>query len=116
MSIFAIGILSVLFITIFVIAVRLVLAMSSNVKTGQFVREQLAKRIEQFRFGKMLEKRGVDKAKMIHQVPLTEIEQQIHHCQECNETKRCDDVLQEQSLDEQVITFCPNSASIAKQT
>ncbi len=114
MSIFAIIILSTLFIAMFVIAARLLWALSTNVKTGQLVREQIAKRIDQFRYGKMLAMRGVNRTRFLHEVPLTEIEQQMNQCQGCNATKQCDDALQQNMVNEQELSFCPNTSEISK--
>ncbi len=112
MSIFAIAIIATLAISLMTILVKLVLAVHNNVETAELVRNNVLERVDDLLYGKMLEKRGIDKFSYTHKVPLVEIEQEIKRCQECKQVVACSDALSRDS--EQVMTFCPNNTSISQ--
>jgi hypothetical protein len=115
MSLFSALLLLVVFSSMAIIAILLVNALISNYRTGQEVRNELAKRIELLPFGKMLKSHNVELPKFLHKIPLTEIESEIKVCQSCSKTVECNKAQNSNSFENEVLNFCPNSQVILQQ-
>lgn len=115
MSIISALVLFVLALSMVVTAVLLVNSVKNNFQTGQLVRKQIGEKINELRFGQMLEKHGVNTQSFLHKVSLTEIDSKMRSCQSCLKTTECDKTLQNQLIDGELLQFCPNSLSFIAQ-
>jgi hypothetical protein len=106
------SIISTFLLMMVVTAIFLVNALRNNFQSGQEVRKQIARRIEQLPFGKMLKRHKVDTIKFLYQIPLTEVESEIRVCQSCIKTVECNKALQSENSD---LGFCPNLQTILQQ-
>lgn len=116
MSAVSIVVLFILGISMLVTGFMLANTLTKNFQTGQSVREQLAERVNQLRYGKMLTLFGIDKTAFLHKVPLTEVESEMRTCQSCIRIDECDKTLQQSEIiNDEALAFCPNASSIEKQ-
>jgi uncharacterized protein DUF6455 len=105
---FAKIIVVLIFFMFAIIALKLVLEISRNIKTGKRFREQLKERLDQLPIIKMLDKRNIDVNKYLSTIPIIDIEKQLHNCNECSEKAECKGVLEKEATSEASYSFCPN--------
>ncbi|MCG8378144.1 MAG: DUF6455 family protein [Proteobacteria bacterium] len=105
------------FMTISVLATAtfLIFAIRKNFQTGKKFRLGYLDQIDRLRFGKMLEKHGINANELLHTRSITEVETQIRNCHGCVKTEECDQVLSKQKVTEKELVFCPNYASLIHQ-
>lgn len=92
--------------------ILLVLAIMFNLKAGQRYRENLAKRLDQLRLGKMLSALGIDTETYLHSERILDIHQQMNRCSSCANTDLCDDQLSDGAVGSNEIDFCNNERSL----
>lgn len=112
MNIFSVIMIGIPAIALVVVAFMLIQALATNVKTGRQVRQKLAEQISRLRYGGMLQREGVNEHVLLHQIPLTEIKEEMAHCESCQHTNTCDQVLKDESRAANDVSFCPNIDAI----
>jgi hypothetical protein len=100
-------------ISVLLTTMLLVTAIKRNYINGQSIRVQYGNQVEALRFSRMLKKRKIDLHTLLHQEPLSIIQEQITNCRGCLKTAECDSVLNHSFVAETKLTFCPNYSSIA---
>lgn len=106
--------LALLLITSLLLLVRLVIAIRKNFQTGQSFRNKLADRISELRLAKMLKARKIDLSAYLHTGSITEIEQTLRSCQNCNVKITCDEELEDENRSSFDGGFCPNDDLLKK--
>ena len=114
MNVVSVIVIAIPAIALVVIAFRLILALATNVKIGKQVRATLAERISRLRYGAMLQRENVDQNLLLHQIPLAEINEEMTHCESCQHTQTCDQVLNKDAEAVKDLSFCPNIDAIRK--
>lgn len=112
MDIFSLIITALLVLLTGAFVVLLVLAIMFNVQAGQRYRENLAKKLDQLRLGKMLSALGIDSETYLHSERIVDIHQQMNRCSGCANTDQCDDQLLEGVVRSDEIDFCNNERSL----
>lgn len=115
MSFLSVLVLSSLAIALPLTVILFAIALRKNFLVGQSFRLQYAEKINSIRFGEMLKKRGVNLQELLHSDSISNIETQIKNCHGCVSTSKCDRTLNNTSVSEQNLTFCPNHMSIAQK-
>ncbi len=63
----------------------------------------------------MLSKRNIDVNKYLHDMPMNDIEKQLHNCDGCTAQGECEEALAKEGTSDVDYSFCPNDEYI-KQT
>lgn len=92
--------------------VFLAVQIGRNFRIGEDFRRNLAERVDQLRLAKMLKARGIDLSAYLHTDSISEIEQNISSCQNCDVKNTCDQELKEEKHEEADLKFCPNDESL----
>jgi hypothetical protein len=96
-----------------IIAMTLKIAISGNVKVGQQFRKKLMERLKQLPFNSS--KRNIDVNKYIHDMPVNDLEKQLHNCDGCTTKGECEEALAKEGTSDADYSFCPNDEYL-KQT
>ena len=109
----AFGILS---LTVAAFLVLLPVAIIFNMKAGMKYRQELARKLDHLRLGKMLAALGMDLDEYLATNPAVEIKNQMERCAACSSTEECDDKLATQAIDADRIGFCNNEESLRRMS
>ena len=91
-------------------------SLNKNFQQGQSVRYDLAEKVDQLRYGQILNLFGVNKNLYLHKVPMNKIDAEMRTCRSCEWTNECDKALQHSDyVNDEVLRFCPNASSILAQ-
>lgn len=99
-------------LVIAIIGATFFIAMSSSMAVGIRLRRLLGARLEVLPFQRMLKKRNVDIGKYLHEAPIADIEQALQNCERCQNLRKCDETLTQDSSGQQDYSFCPNTPLI----
>ena len=91
-----------------VIGLKLMFEINRNVKIGKEIREKLMERLEQLPMIKMLVKHDIDANEYLHNVPIMQVEKQLHNCSVCTVKQECRESLSKEEAVEDDYSFCPN--------
>jgi uncharacterized protein DUF6455 len=91
-----------------ILLIRLTLTISGNIKTGKRFREKLLDRLNQLPIKKMIGRRDIDVDKYLHNVPMTDIENQLRNCDKCAVKEECEETLEKEETSKINYSFCPN--------
>ncbi len=98
-----------LVLAIIYVAIRLPMAIGSNLRTGHWFRRQLAKDLDQLRLSRMLRYLGIDEARYLHEQKAVDIKNHMRKCDACDAKNECDEVLQVPApSSEPGLGFCAN--------
>ena len=112
MDLISLIIASLLGLLISLLAALLFIAIVFNMKRGRKFRQALAKKVAQLRLNKMLIALGVDTNAYIHEEHVAEIYKHMERCEECDNTKQCDEALAKDNINPDEIGFCNNEKSL----
>ncbi len=99
-------------LSLFYIGFRLFAAIHFNYYRASELRHQYAQRIRLLPTYKMLRLRGIDLNRLLHGLPVTEIEAAIRNCEACTSTKECQTKLKEKDIED--FDFCKNDPLFTK--
>ncbi|MDH5515663.1 MAG: DUF6455 family protein [Gammaproteobacteria bacterium] len=108
------SILLLLLLAVFII--WLPAAIIFNVRAGTAYREKLAGKIEKMRLGKMLAALGVDINAYISNERGVDIHDHVARCNQCSNTRECDERIAQGDVAADDIAFCNNEQSLQKLT
>ena len=91
---------------------RLIIAIQGNFHSASELRNQFSQRIHLLPMYKMLRLRGIALNKLLHQLPISDIETGIRNCESCDKDKLCQETLKNKSG--QNLDFCPNDQAFIK--
>ncbi len=114
MSYVSIIIFTLIILLILVSVVVMAIAILDNFKTGERLRDEMARRVRFLRLDKMLSKRNIKREQYLHVETVTNIENQIRSCESCSVTRKCDEALKENSPAD--LSFCPNDDDLKSIT
>lgn len=103
---------SVLALLVAVFTILLPVAIIFNMKAGMKYRQDLARKLDKLRLGKMLVALGIDVDEYLAQRPGIDIHNHMERCSSCSNTAECDDKLAGKQLDAGHISFCNNEESL----
>ena len=112
MNYIALGFITLISTLLFYTGLRLFNAIRSNFQTASELRNQYVQRIRLLPMYKMLRRRGIDLNRLLHQLPVAEIETGIRNCETCNIGNECHTVIKEKA--NQDFNFCPNDQVLVK--
>lgn len=87
-------------------------AIYRNMSHGQNYRAALLKKLSSLRLRRMIDSLGLDADRYLHSLPVTDLEQRMHHCGQCPEQPQCDERLAEGRNRIADVSFCPNLDSL----
>jgi hypothetical protein len=94
--------------------VLLPLAIARNVETGMKYREDLARKLDRLRLGRMLAALGVNINRYLNNERIVDIDRQMRRCSACANTATCDDRLRQGKVAPDNIGFCDNEEPLRK--
>ena len=106
----------ILALTVAAFLVLLPVAIIFNMKAGMKYRQELARKLDNLRLGKMLAALGMDLDEYLATNPAVEIKNQMERCAACSNTEECDDKLATQAIDADRIGFCNNEESLRRMS
>lgn len=107
MQIISFILLAVLALAMLMISIFFVLLISKNMQNGRKFRQNLAQSIKQLRMTKVLKALGLDFDAYLHKLPVQQIRQNMSACKNCKTTSACDEKLNQQTIQQTEIEFCP---------
>jgi hypothetical protein len=93
------------------LAVWMVSAIRGNVRTGNQPRQDLLRRLEALPLARMLEARGIDPRRYLHDRKLRAVERQMRECAACAGAAACADDIAAGAAN-RARDYCPNYADI----
>ena len=106
------AILGLLALLLAAFMVLLPVAIVFNMKAGMKYRQELARKLDSLRLGKMLAALGMDLNEYLASNPAVDIRDQMERCNACDNTEECDDKLSSNAIDADRIGFCNNEESL----
>ena len=108
----AIGLVAII---LAVTGIRMVLAIGTNFTVGRQIRAGLRHRVTRLRLGRMLARRGIDLDTYLHEMPMTDLENHIRACENCEQTTACNRTLAKGGSDSPSdLGFCPNETPLTE--
>lgn len=104
----AFAFLALLSVVLVFTACKLTIAIFGNFNTGLRIRNTFIARAKLLRFGRILEKMGIDIKQYLHFQPVTVIDNQLRACENCLSTDLCDAGLKRPNITAANLGFCPN--------
>jgi hypothetical protein len=90
----------------------LFVAIIFNLKSGEKYRQSLVNKLDQLRLAKMLGALGIDVNAYLHQERIVDIQKQMKHCADCENTNQCDEKLSTNKIAADDIEFCNNEKAL----
>ena len=91
---------------------RLSNAILSNYRKAAALRESYAQRIRLLPLSRMLRTRDVAAERLLHELPVNEIDTSIRKCESCSRNDECEKALKNKAQSE--FSFCPNDEVFIK--
>ena len=98
--------------TLIYTALRLSNAILGNYRKAAALRESYAERIRLLPMSKMLRTRAITAERLLHELPVNEIDTSIRKCESCTRNEECETALKNKTQSE--FNFCPNDEVFIK--
>ncbi len=90
--------------------VALTWAIAGNMRRGDEVRRNLARRLDKLRLGRALDLFNIDPDVYLRTQSIVDIDTQMRNCRSCTESEHCDSSLARGAVED--FDFCPNQSSL----